>query len=267
MRKRQGYRPRPSGVKVWACILACCALMAQQRQREAALGARLAGELRRQSTPLDSPTALDYLNRLGARLAAQFPDRPPAYHFEILVESASVQPNELSEPIALPGGYVFVPSALFLSTGDEAEFAGMLAHAMSHVAQPHEIRTGGIPLVYTGSWTATGSSALPVAFLRTARGLELQADFLAAQVMARAGFDPAALMGYIARTQHDVAPQRAQFSALPPSDRRIANLESIIRRLPPRSYSSTGEYDAVRDQVRRLTEKPPRPVPSLQHPR
>jgi predicted Zn-dependent protease len=254
-------------VKVLACIVACCALMAQQRQREAALGARLAGELRRQSTLLDTPTVRDYVNRLGARLAAQFPDQPPAYHFEILVESTAVQPNELSEPIAFPGGSVFVPSALFLSAGDEAEFAGMLAHAMSHAAQPQEIRNGSIPLVYTGSWTTTGSSALPVAFLRTARGLELQADLLAVQVMARAGFDPAALMHYIARTQHNPPSRPAQFSALPPRDRRVANLESIIRRLPARSYSSTGEYDAVRDEVRRLTERPPRPAPSLQHPR
>jgi predicted Zn-dependent protease len=34
------------------------------------------------------------------------------------------------EPAALAGGYVFVLSGLFLAAQDEAEFAGMLAHAM-----------------------------------------------------------------------------------------------------------------------------------------
>jgi hypothetical protein len=39
------------------------------------------------------------------------------------------------EPASLPGGYVFVPASLFVATHNEAEFAGMLAHAMEHVAE------------------------------------------------------------------------------------------------------------------------------------
>jgi predicted Zn-dependent protease len=82
-------------------------------------------------TPLDNAAALDFVKRLGARLAAQLPEPRFDYTFAV---TASDQSNVLHEPLSLPGGYIFVPTSLFLTVQDEAEFAGMLAHAMAHVA-------------------------------------------------------------------------------------------------------------------------------------
>ena len=39
------------------------------------------------------------------------------------------------EPLAYPGGRIFVPAPLILAAGDEAEFAGMLAHAMANLVR------------------------------------------------------------------------------------------------------------------------------------
>ena len=63
-----------------------------------------------------------------------------------------------------------------------------------------------IPHVYMGGWTgshADGSLAVPIGFLKFQRGFEREADLIAVQVMAKAGYDPAALIGYIDRTQVD----------------------------------------------------------------
>ena len=68
---------------------------------------------------------------LGAKLAAQLPDAPFPYTFAITTSDWS---NFLREPVSLPGGYIFISPLLFRTAQVEAEFAGMLAHAMAHVA-------------------------------------------------------------------------------------------------------------------------------------
>jgi len=220
-------------VLLWAVMLAGVAASAQQRQpgrgvnlysmeREAKLGATLAEEVRRNSTALDSALAQNYVERLGRQLAAQLPGDGIKYTFEIIADKTAGPTNQLHEPIALPGGYLFVPAGLFLAAQDEAEFAGMLAHAM-------------------------------------ARGFESEADLLAAQAMARAGYDPGALIRYIKRVQIDRTDQPKVFSPLPLRDARIAALEQVIRGLPAQRYSSSEEYQRVQEEVRGLTQKRPEP--------
>jgi predicted Zn-dependent protease len=266
-------------VLLWAVMLAGVAAGAQQRQpgrgvnlysaeKEAKLGATLAEEVRRNSTALDSALARDYLERLGRQLAAQLPGDGVKYTFEIIADKTAGPTNQLYEPIALPGGYLFVPAGLFLAAQDEAEFAGMLAHAMAHVAERHGTRmvtrvqladSGSIPLILMGGWGGmSGTGALaPVMFLKFARGFELEADLVAAQVMARAGYDPGALIRYIKRVQIDPTDQAKAFSPLPLRDARIAQIEKVIRGLPAQTYSSSEEYQRVREEVRGLTEKRP----------
>lgn len=101
------------------------------RAKEAALGASLAQQVRPTATPLDNPAALDFVQRLGAKLAAQLPEPRFTYTF---VVTAGDQSNVLHEPLSLQGGCIFVPASLSLAVQDEAEFAGMLARAMSRVA-------------------------------------------------------------------------------------------------------------------------------------
>jgi len=48
--------------------------------------------------------------------------------------------NSTEEAVAVPGGYLFIPANLFLAAGDEAEFAGMLAHSMAHIVARHGTR-------------------------------------------------------------------------------------------------------------------------------
>jgi len=106
-------------------------------EKEASLGRQLAAEFRKRTTVIDSPTVQDYLDRLGRRLESHLPDANFPFTFSAIAEDPC---PAIHEPAALPGGYVFVPAALFIAAQDEAEFSGLLAHAMEHIAQRHGTR-------------------------------------------------------------------------------------------------------------------------------
>jgi predicted Zn-dependent protease len=103
-------------------------------EKEAALGRQLASEVERQTTAIHNSTIDDYLKRLGERIAAQMPDAKFPFTSKVITDDPC---RRVHEPVALPGGHLFVPSALFVAADDEAEFAGMLAHSMEHIAARH----------------------------------------------------------------------------------------------------------------------------------
>src|SRR5258708_27032950 len=107
--------------------------------------------------------------------------------------------GEARERLWLPGGYIFVSSRLILTARNDAEFAGMLAHAMAHVAERHWSRqatrgevanTASIPLIFMGGWVSMGEdseSLVPIAFQRVRGKLETEADVLAVKMTAGSG--------------------------------------------------------------------------------
>ncbi|MBI4907323.1 MAG: M48 family metalloprotease [Acidobacteria bacterium] len=129
-------------------------------EKERVLGEALAAGVRRQSKPLEDARVDAYVKRVGAQLVAQLPGSAFPYNFEVIV-------SEATEPISLPGGHIFVPANLLLSTQNEAEFAGVLAHSISHSALRHGTRsatrgqitnTASIPLIFMGGWSGTHAS-------------------------------------------------------------------------------------------------------------
>jgi len=232
-------------------------------EKEVALGAELANEFRRNSTPLESSAAQQYVERIGRQLSPYFPDPPPfTYKFSITIDAGDT--IHLHEPCAFPGGFIFVPAGLFSSAQDEAEFAGVLAHAIAHVAARHGIRMAGsglignhasIPLIFLGGWAGTCTDAeflLPVEYLRFARANELHADQLAVKAMARVGYDPVALKRYIRRQQIETEGKASTVSPLPPRGDRLKSLDAAIAVLPPGTYSGGPEFGRVRQEVREL---------------
>jgi predicted Zn-dependent protease len=254
-------------MRIWlgAAVLAAWSLGAQERppgtgvnfysrEKEAALGAALARQVREQTTLVENPAVLDYVQRLAARLAAQLPPSDLAWNLQIIASQPSG--NGTQEPVWLPGGYVLIPARLFLATQDEAEFAGMLAHVMAHVVERHGTRAGtraqlvnyaAIPLVFMGGWVRSGS-AVPLGFLTFARAYEREADLLAVHAMARAGFDPAALARYIERTQVD--PKPPVYSSWPARDDRLAGIKEAIGLVPQRAYSTSPEFAQMQELMR-----------------
>ena len=148
----------------------------------------------------------------------------------------------------------------------------MLAHAMEHIAQRRVTRQAtqsqlvshaSTPLMFIGGWGGGCSEeqSIPLAFVTQQRSYEMEADFLAVQVMARAGFDPKALVRYIQRVQVRPAGTMSKaYSPEPDRDRRVATMLSAIEKLPVVDYAAAepAEFAAAQQEVRRLAERPAR---------
>ena len=268
---------------ICAVLLTCWAVCAQERtvgegvnlysiQKEAALGAQMAEEVRQSTTPVHSAAVREYVERIGLRLAAQFPDAAFQYSFSVIADAAG---GQIHEPLSLPGGYIFVPAGLILTAQNDAEFAGMLAHAMAHVAARHGTRQASrsdiavflhLPLVFMGGWTGTrpagNEGAAPLSFLKLQRGYEIEADVLAIKSMAAAGYAPEALLRYIDRTQTESTTTPKVFSVLPQRDARMSGLKETIQGLSPETYTLTNEISAIQAEVPRVPpdREPRRPL-------
>ena len=268
--------------KLLAVILTAFALFGQQRQpsqgvnvyrteKEAALGATLAKEMRRKITLVDSDSVRDYIERLSSRLSAQL--RQTGLKYEIAVMFNSTGP--MNEPTSFPGGYMFVPAALFTAAQNEGEFVGMMAHAMAHAAERHHTvsatraqnaNLSSIPLIFMGGWSGyhPGDPVLvPIGYRSFMRDFELAADRLAVSAMAEAGYDPINLINYVSRVQPAPATQFERMHPLLPLETRLSNLRQAIQELPRRPYISGTEFSLVQGEVRRMNPPPVRQAPSL----
>lgn len=245
-----------------ALLLISLSLTAQQPdfKKEAALGSQMASELRRKTTAIQDSDVQKYLDLIGRRLAAEMPNANFPFTFSVIADDPC---RTTHEPASLPGGYVFVPAALFFAARSEAEFAGMLAHSMEHVAERHSTGQSAVtrsaslpnmPLIFIGSWSGScsGNVAIPRGLLAMQRNNELEADRLAVQTIGRAGFDPSALVSYIQRVQ---TPQTMSFSSLPDSEERVAEMNLIIERLPAMTYQTSAAFAAIQDKLQRLTTR------------
>jgi predicted Zn-dependent protease len=130
-----------------------------------------------------------------------------------------------------------------------------------------------IPLVFIGGIGGNGDNGLmPVAYLKTHRQHELEADQVAVKAMAAAGFDPSALLNYMDRVQPPETEESQQSSTLPPRSVRLSNLRKTIQNsAASNSRSDNGSFRAMQDEVRRELERTALPyqvyrVPSLIHP-
>ena len=201
-------------------------------QKENALGEHLAREFRQNTRRIDAPSVRKYVDRIGERLAAQIPDSRSPYRFEVIADDRG---GYAHEAVAFPGGHVFISAPLILAAQNEAEFACMLADAMA-VLESQQRQSG--PLI----WIGGESGVLPVA-------IQQQADADAVKIASSAGFDAAALGRYIARALQ--------------SEARLAVLEKAIQHLPSRTYTESGDFAPVQEELRRASPQRTRRPPSL----
>src|SRR5260370_16276315 len=108
-------------------LLFALTLSAQERQagqgvsfysveKEAAIGASLARDVRRNTTAIESPAVRDYVQRIGGLLSAQV-SSPLIYTFSVIADDRG---GPTHEPFSLPGGYIFVSSRHLLTPRNHA---------------------------------------------------------------------------------------------------------------------------------------------------
>jgi predicted Zn-dependent protease len=147
-----------------------------------------------------------YVNKVGQKLAA-ISHRPDLEYVFTIIDSPEIN------AFALPGGYVYINRGLMTFLTSEAQLAAVLGHEIGHITARHTVRqqTAGRAANVAGvaasvaSVLATGTSVLgETASLfggalvsGYGREMELEADGLGAEYLAKAGYDPNAMVEVI----------------------------------------------------------------------
>ncbi|MCK4807815.1 MAG: M48 family metalloprotease [Candidatus Aegiribacteria sp.] len=203
--------------------------------------------------PLEDPAMQQYINLVGQTVACSSP-KPTifgGYHFLVL-NSSDIN------AIACPGGLIFVCSGLINMASNEDELAPILAHEVAHVTLQH-----GISSIDQARWTEFGALVAQESTERWgssevqnaandygdivedvvsniitkgySRETEYQADSLAAEICASAGYDPHALASVLeSMCAIDSRSGPGFWQTHPSPEDRLAAVNAVIAALPQR---------------------------------
>lgn len=174
-------------------------------QQEIQLGAQAHQDVLKEYAALNAPALQAYVNEVGQRLAKQSHRPNLNWHFTV-VDSPDVN------AFALPGGYVYITRGLMAYLNSEAELAGVIGHEIGHVTARHGVRQQSASTA-VGLGAVLGSILVPglnnqagASLLQTlaqawtagyGREHELESDRLGAEYLAKAAYDPQAMIDVI----------------------------------------------------------------------
>ena len=239
------------------------------RQQDIQLGQELATQIRENVTIVNNPALTAYVNSVGKRLTATPEARNSGFSFtfEIVADPAI-------NAYALPGGPMFINTGLLRTVASEAQFAGAIAHEMSHVILRHGTNQASkvdliqLPVALAGQLTNSATLMGQLAQLGIGLGAdsvllkfnrihESQADIMGTHVMAEAGYDPIQMARFFA-TLNDHSGAFVFLSDHPnPGDRSRA-IKDEAARLPQRTYGyQTGHFQEMKKAVATIHGPPP----------
>jgi predicted Zn-dependent protease len=174
-------------------------------QQEIQLGAQAHQDVLKEYAALNAPALQAYVSEVGQRLAKQS-HRPNLNWTFTVVDSPDVN------AFALPGGYVYITRGLMTYLNSEAELAGVIGHEIGHVTARHGVRQQSASTA-VGLGAVLGSILVPglnnqagASLLQTlaqawtagyGREHELESDRLGAEYLAKAAYDPQAMIDVI----------------------------------------------------------------------
>ncbi len=146
-----------------------------------------------------------YVQAVGEKLAMKSHRPNLVYRFTIL-------DSPVVNAFALPGGYIYITRGLMAYLNSEAQLAAVLGHEIGHVTARHGVRQQSAAQAANLGYTL-GAILLPELRAAPSRSLfnilggallsgygrehELEADRLGAEYLARAGYDPQAMIDVI----------------------------------------------------------------------
>lgn len=148
-----------------------------------------------------------YVNSIGQRLAAVSERSDLKFTFTVLN-------SDIVNAFATPGGYIYVSRGLIALADTEAQLAGVLAHEIGHITALHHARRQGSQLLANIGVVAAGvlggraaaqiGQHGAVSLLQGfSRENEYESDDLGVRYLARAGYDPGAMAGFLAKLRAD----------------------------------------------------------------
>ena len=224
-------------------------------KREHELGQGLAASFDRMTRIIHDPVVNDYVNSLAQKIV-RYSDADIPFTVKV------IDSGDVPRAYGLPGGFLYVDSALILSADGEAELASVMAHEIAHVAARHATRAltrkrvcdvvGSIALVAgpAGMGVAdAGGLAGPLSVKKFSRDAEYEADLLGIEYAYAAGYDPQGLLDALEKL-HVIEIQRKEELAKVPG----AHLASKI---PFHSGIAKGfsNYPLTEERIERLQEE------------
>jgi len=234
---------------------------------------------RRDPEYIKDPDISQYLNAMGKRLAVHAPGGAPE------IEVFGVR-DPVINAFAMPGGYIGMHTGLIVSSGAEAELAGVLAHEIAHVTQRHIARgltqqqqSGHLALatlaaaILAGLTPGGGQAAMGIAAFGQAaaiaqqlgfsRDAEQEADRTGFEMLRKAGYDPNGMAVMFGRLMQSSSLNEGRgggvyVSTHPLSISRMTDMQNRIRQLPVASYQASDEFLFIRAKARVLQSIDPR---------
>ena len=214
--------------------------------QEIAMGLQAAPQMAAQHGGLHpDERARALVEQIGQRLVSQTAaaKSPYQFQFHLLADPQTVN------AFALPGGQVFITSALLSQLETEGQLAGVLGHEIGHVIARHGAEhlakatltqglTGAAVIAtYDPQNPASQKSAAVIAAIgqlvnmKFGRDDELESDRLGVILTAESGYDPRSLIGLMEILARAGGGQRPPefFSTHPNPDRRVERIEQSIR--------------------------------------
>lgn len=218
------------------------------------IGESLALEgLQRFGNPVKNEALQKYVNLVGSAVASNSMRATIPYQFAVL-------DSPVMNAFAVPGGIIFVSSALVSILESEAELAAVLAHEVGHVSAKHALKSTRRAQFFQGVGTITSASVggdkgkLFASAIGDMQGvlfdkgldksMEYEADLAAMETTYRTGYDPAAMIRVLEKMERLEASSTNKkgswFSTHPPLSGRIARLQAQLRKYPDHATLATG---------------------------
>ena len=208
----------------------------------------------------------EYVVDIGERLLAVSADKNKEYYF-LIVDSPGVN------AFATPDRYVFVNRGLITFLESEDELAAVIGHEIGHVLAKHGAKqkrtdllgkTAGIAATLLTGRTEMMelSNATTKAFLAGyGREMELQADQIGAELIAKAGYNPLAVINalhvlkdqslFAKVVQGQPATYHGLFATHPQHDKRLHDIVTIASELmPEESVEPIGDFWDLMDGLK-----------------
>jgi beta-barrel assembly-enhancing protease len=234
-------------------------------EKEMALGKGMSQQLEQRSTVVTDKLITEYVNRLAQNLARHSDNKIPL--------TVKVIEGDEPDAMTIPGGFIYVHTALIRTADTEAELAAALAHEIAHVAARHGTRqatqtqigqVATIPLLFLGlpglCMRGASSIAMPPGFLAIQRGYESEADMLGLQYLYKSGYDPLGMVDIFEKIfSFDERKPGKTFGKLmsthPASTERVVNVQKNIEtqlKARPEYIVNTSDFDNMKARLSAL---------------
>jgi len=250
--------PQPSFARSWMDLLfrgvQVIQLATISPQQEVALGKQInQGLLESGKIQLSKDARINqYVQEIGQRLAATS-DRPDLpYTFQV------VRDNSINA-FATMGGFVYLHTGLIKTADNEAELASVIAHEIGHIVGRHSITQLRNTALAQGLLSAAGLEtktwvqlAVNLAYnLPNSRKDELEADRLGLTNLARAGYEPTAMISFMQKLTQQGGSTPTILSTHPATSDRILALQKQLNSVNNKQNQGLDE-DYYQLQIRSL---------------